>query len=192
MYNTYKIVPEDAVSHTYNEMYQLIEGGKVGMFRLGDWNVAKWEGLFPGDILVTSYPVLNKGDQPTAQLYSMRGAAVPENSPHKDLSIEFAQFMNTKEGQEIHYKYQSGIIRTDMTFEGLSDVQKYFLTDIHTDKYKQMSPDSYTAQYPYVTKIEEVQQKAIQTLIGDKNANVDEVMNAANDQALEIVKTDRK
>ncbi len=42
-YSTYKFVSPDTINHSFNEMYQIIEGGRGGMFRVGDWNVRKWD-----------------------------------------------------------------------------------------------------------------------------------------------------
>ena len=42
IFTTYKLVPPDTINYSFNEMYQVIEGGRTGMFRVGDWNVGKW------------------------------------------------------------------------------------------------------------------------------------------------------
>jgi len=192
MYNTDKIVARDCVNHTYLEMYQLIEGGRVGMFRVGDWNLIQWKGTPKGDLILTSFPVLNKGDKATAQLYSMRGAAVPENSPHKDMAIKFAQFMNTKEAQQIHYKYQGGVIRTDIKLDDLSEGEKYFMEKIRGGQLKVMYPDTHYAKYLFVPKVEEIYEKAIQKIIIDKNADIDNIIKDAEKQANDVIKAEKK
>jgi multiple sugar transport system substrate-binding protein len=42
-YSTYRFVAPDTINHSFTEMYQVIEGGRAGMFRVGDWNVRKWD-----------------------------------------------------------------------------------------------------------------------------------------------------
>ncbi len=42
-YTDYGFVAPDTVNHSFGEMYQVIEGGRAGMFRVGDWNVKKWD-----------------------------------------------------------------------------------------------------------------------------------------------------
>jgi multiple sugar transport system substrate-binding protein len=39
IFTVYKLVPPDTINYSFNEMYQVIEGGRAGMFRVGDWNV---------------------------------------------------------------------------------------------------------------------------------------------------------
>lgn len=40
-FTDYGYVSKDTISHSFPEMYQVIEGGRAGMFRVGDWNVKK-------------------------------------------------------------------------------------------------------------------------------------------------------
>ena len=42
-YTEYGFVAPDTINHSFGEMYQVIEGGRAGMFRVGDWNVKKWD-----------------------------------------------------------------------------------------------------------------------------------------------------
>jgi len=98
-----KLVPEDSINHGYNEMYQLIEGDRVAMFRVGDWNVAGWDELFDGDYTVVPYPTVDRNDQSTASITTMRGAAIPENAPNHEMAIAFAQFNNTYDAQQLHF-----------------------------------------------------------------------------------------
>ena len=50
LYTQYKLVSPDTVNQTFTDMYQLIEGGRVGMFRVGNWNVGKWDKSPPAGI----------------------------------------------------------------------------------------------------------------------------------------------
>jgi hypothetical protein len=53
-YTEYRYMSPDTINHSFPEMYQIIEGGRAGMFRVGDWNVRKWDGptVLKGDFLV--------------------------------------------------------------------------------------------------------------------------------------------
>jgi multiple sugar transport system substrate-binding protein len=44
-YTEYRFVAPDTINHSFPEMYQVIEGGRAGMFRVGDWNVKKWDAV---------------------------------------------------------------------------------------------------------------------------------------------------
>ncbi len=57
-YSTYKFVAPDTINHSFTEMYQVIEGGRGGMFRVGDWNVRKWDGaqVLNGDFVSGPWP----------------------------------------------------------------------------------------------------------------------------------------
>jgi multiple sugar transport system substrate-binding protein len=192
LYNAEKVVPEDSVSHTYIEMYQMIESEKIGMFRVGNFNVPKWDELFKGDYIITNFPVLNKGDQPTAQLYTMRGTAVSSDSKNKDIAIEFTKFNNTKEAQQVHYKYNASIIRNDLQMEGASTNEKYFMEEIFKDKYKMMNPDLHASEYFYTPKVEEEYEKSIQLIIVEKSTDIDKVIEEAENRSLDIVKSSDK
>ncbi len=82
-YSTYKFVAPDTINHSFNEMYQVIEGGRGGMFRVGDWNVRKWDGanVLNGDFVSGPWPKF-AADRPNAVVIGgMRGVAIPRTRP---------------------------------------------------------------------------------------------------------------
>ena len=191
LYRPHKVVPADSLSHTYIEMYQLIEGDKVGLFRVGNWNVPKWDGLFEGDYQITNWPVLNKGDKPTQQLYTMRGCAVPENSPNPELAVEFVKAGGDLEGQMVHYKYNSSFARNDLDVLDISENQKYFFEEMYEPTYNILAPDVHTSKYRYAPKIEELYEQALQEIVVDPNADVDAIMEEAEADAWKIIRAER-
>ena len=126
-YTTYGYVSPDTINHTFTDMYQLIEGGRAGMFRVGDWNVKKWDSqAIKGDFVVGPWPQFKADRASAVVIGGMRGIAVPENSPKKALAIEFAQFMLTKPAQQASLELVGAAVRKDLDTSALSDRQKFF------------------------------------------------------------------
>jgi ABC-type glycerol-3-phosphate transport system substrate-binding protein len=127
LFTDYKLVSPDTINHGFVEMYQMIEGSKGGMFRTGNWNVAKWDReALKGDYVVTPYPSFAGGNG-SLILFSMRGIAVPTNSPHLDAANEFARFMLTRDAQAISMANMGGAIRDDYPIDQLSEHAKFFV-----------------------------------------------------------------
>jgi ABC-type glycerol-3-phosphate transport system substrate-binding protein len=127
IFSVYKLVPPDTINYSFNEMYQVIEGGRAGMFRVGDWNVAKWttQGI-KGDFVVGPWPKFFAGKQNAVVIGGMRGVAVPENSPHKDLAVQVATFLLGKRAQQASLKMVGSAVRTDLDTEGLTPQAQMF------------------------------------------------------------------
>ena len=126
-YTTYRFVSPDTINYSFGEMYQVIEGGKTGMFRVGDWNVAKWDTqALNGDFVVGPWPKFFPDRQNGVVIGGMRGVAVPVNSPHKDLAIEFARFMLTAPAQQTSLAIMGAAVRKDLDVSALSPRQQAF------------------------------------------------------------------
>jgi ABC-type glycerol-3-phosphate transport system substrate-binding protein len=126
-YTTYRYVAPDTINYSFNEMYQVIEGGKAGMFRVGDWNVGKWDTqAIKGDFLVGPWPRFFPDLQNGVVIGGMRGVAVPENAPNKALAIEFAKFMLGKEAQQMSLAMMGAAVRKDLDVSALSPRQQFF------------------------------------------------------------------
>lgn len=126
-YTEYRYVAPDTINHSFGEMYQVIEGGKGGMFRVGDWNVKKWDtpAVLGGDFLVGPWPSFD-GRKSSVVIGGMRGIAVPENSPNKAIAIEFAKFMLGKQAQQASLDNLGSAVRKDLDISALSERQKLF------------------------------------------------------------------
>ncbi len=126
-YTSYKVVAPDTINYSFNEMYQVIEGGKAGIFRVGDWNVGKWDTqAIKGDFLVGAWPRFFPELQNGVVIGGMRGVAVPENAPNKALAIEFAKFMLTQEAQQLSLSIMGAAVRKDLDVSALSPRQQFF------------------------------------------------------------------
>ncbi len=127
-YSTYKFVAPDTINHSFGEMYQVIEGGRGGMFRVGDWNVKKWDGanVLNGDFVSGPWPKFAADRENAVVIGGMRGIAVPENAPNKALAIEFAQFMLSKPAQQASLENVGAAVRKDLDVSTLSPRSQYF------------------------------------------------------------------
>ncbi|MBO6636953.1 MAG: extracellular solute-binding protein [Roseitalea sp.] len=147
-FTDYGLVSPDTVNHSFGEMYQLIEGGRAGMFRVGDWNVKKWDGedVLGGDFVIGEWP--SHGDSENAVVIGgMRGVAVPENSPNKDIAMDFAAFMLSAEAQKASLENVGAAVRGDFDIEGFSERRLYFAKPEH-DLNAYDFPESVHAFYP--------------------------------------------
>jgi multiple sugar transport system substrate-binding protein len=132
-YSSYKFVAPDTINHSFTEMYQMIEGGRAGFFRVGDWNVRKWDqaAVLNGDFVSGPWPKFDGGRQGAVVIGGMRGVAVPENSPNKALAIEFAQFMLGKSAQQASLETVGAAVRKDLDVSKLSPRSQYFAMAKH-------------------------------------------------------------
>ncbi|MBV9735230.1 MAG: extracellular solute-binding protein [Acidisphaera sp.] len=127
LFTTYHLVPPDTINYSFNEMYQVIEGGRAGMFRVGDWNVTKWDSqAIKGDFLVGPWPRFFADRQNAVVIGGMRGVAVPENSPHKELAEQFAAFLLSKPAQQASLRDVGSAVRKDLDVSGLSERASMF------------------------------------------------------------------
>ncbi|WP_165354771.1 ABC transporter substrate-binding protein [Tropicimonas sp. IMCC6043] len=126
-FTEYGYVAPDTINHSFAEMYQVIEGGRAGMFRVGDWNVKKWDSeALEGDFIVGEWPAHFDDKENAVVIGGMRGVAVPENSPHKDLAIEFAQFLLSQPAQQLALENVGAAVRDDLAVDDLSERRQYF------------------------------------------------------------------
>jgi ABC-type glycerol-3-phosphate transport system substrate-binding protein len=132
-YSDYKFVAPDTINHSFGEMYQVIEGGRAGMFRVGDWNVKKWDGatVLKGDFVIGPWPSFDPARPNAVVIGGMRGIAVPENSPNKAIAVEFAKFMLGKPAQQASLDNVGSAVRKDLDISALSERQKYFAAPAH-------------------------------------------------------------
>lgn len=126
-FTEYGYVAPDTINHSFGEMYQVIEGGRAGMFRVGDWNVKKWDAeALEGDFSIGEWPAHVEGKTPAVVIGGMRGIAVPENSPNKDLAMEFAQFLLSLPAQQLSLENVGAAVRDDLAVDDLSERRQYF------------------------------------------------------------------
>jgi multiple sugar transport system substrate-binding protein len=131
-YTEYRFVAPDTINHSFNEMYQVILGGRGGMFRVGDWNVRGWDNAtaLGGDFVSGPWPSF-RGRPNAVVIGGMRGVAVPENSPNRALAAEFAKFLLGKEAQQASLELVGAAVRKDLNVAALSPRQQYFARAEH-------------------------------------------------------------
>nr|WP_281400061.1 extracellular solute-binding protein [Microvirga zambiensis] len=151
LFTEYKLVSPETVNHTFTDMYQLIEGGRVGMFRVGNWNVGKWDKQPPaGDYVVVPYPSFTS--TPGALVVgSVRGMAVPENAKNKEAAKQFVKFIVSKQAQQISLNNMGGVVRSDLDTATVTPGLKPFLTaDV-----KLQTDDFLSSTFPWYLKLQE-------------------------------------
>jgi ABC-type glycerol-3-phosphate transport system substrate-binding protein len=158
LFTEYKLVAPDTVNHTFTDMYQLIEGGRAGMFRVGNWNVAKWDKeTITGDYLVGAYPTFGHDGKGAMVIGSVRGMAVPTNSPHAEAARQFVEFLVSRPAQQFSLENMGGVIRTDLDTSKVTPSLKPFV-DPDT---KLASTDFMTAKYPWYPALQEAYYKIL-------------------------------
>ena len=151
LFTDYKLVSPETVNHTFTDMYQLIEGGRVGMFRVGNWNVGKWDKQPPaGDYTVVPYPSFTAA--PGALVVgSVRGMAVPENAKNKEAAKQFVAFIVSKQAQQLSLNNMGGVVRSDLDTSNVTPGLKPFLAgDV-----KLQTDDFLSSAFPWYLKLQE-------------------------------------
>lgn len=152
LFTHYKYVHPSSAGHTFTEMYELIENNRVGAFRVGDWNVRKWDSsTLRGDYIVGPWPAFHEGDTNQVVIGGMRGVAVPENSPNKREALKFAEFLLSQKAQSASLKHIGSVVRDDIPIDGLSENQRFFIaSDVSSVMYD--FPESFHPHYPELEK----------------------------------------
>jgi ABC-type glycerol-3-phosphate transport system substrate-binding protein len=150
LFTEYKLVSPETVNQTFTDMYQLIEGGRVGMFRVGNWNVGKWDKSPPGgDYIIGPFPRIGDGT-PSMVVGSIRGMAVPSNAPHQAAALEFIKFIVTVPAQQSSLDNMGGVIRSDVDTSKVTPGLKPFLAaDV-----KLQVDDFAASSFPWYLKLE--------------------------------------
>lgn len=173
-----EFTPEDTINFSFTEMYQVIEGGRAGMFRVGDWNVNKWDGadVLDADYEIGPWPAQRARDQNAVVIGGMRGVAIPENAPNRDEAVKFAQFMLSREAQRLSFQRVGAAVRGDWQLE-LSEHQRFFAQPQHD----LMAYDFPESIHPFYPAIEEIYHRHLLRLLEDHSLDVDQVIDEARD-----------
>ena len=157
LFTEYKLVSPETVNHTFTDMYQLIEGGRVGMFRAGNWNVGKWDKTSPaGDFVVGPYPAVN-GGAGAMVVGSVRGMAIPENAKNKDAAKEFVKFIVSKDAQQLSLNNMGGVVRGDLDTANVTpSLRPYLASDA-----KLQTDDFLSSVFPWYLKLQEAYYKQL-------------------------------
>jgi ABC-type glycerol-3-phosphate transport system substrate-binding protein len=169
LYTQYKLVSPETVNQTFTDMYQLIEGGRVGEFRVGNWNVGKWDKLPPaGDYVIGPFPKIGDGTS-SFVVGSIRGMAVPTNSPHADAAKEFLKFLVAKAPQQVSLDDMGGTVRSDLDTSKVTPGLRPFIA---ADAHLQVADNAVTI-FPWFIKLQAAYYKMLIGAISDPPADWD-------------------
>lgn len=175
---------QDTINHSFTEMYQVIEGNRAGMFRVGDWNVNKWDqaDVLDGDYVIGPWPEFPQGDSRNVVIGGMRGVAVPENAPNREEAIAFAQFMLSREAQRLSFEHIGAAVRGDWELD-LRPHQRFFAQPEHN----LVAYDFPESIHPFYPQIEEIFHRELLGALADPNADVGQVLMEAEEKILEYI-----
>ena len=146
VYTDYKLVAPDTINHTFTDMYQLIEGGRVGFFRVGNWNVGKWDReALKGDYVVGPLPSFDEGVEGAMLVGTVRGMSIPCNGANVDLAKEFVASIVGKQQQQDSLAHMGGIVRNDLDTSGVTPG----LVNFVNGKYPMQTDDFMASTYPW-------------------------------------------
>ncbi|WP_394557056.1 extracellular solute-binding protein [Priestia aryabhattai] len=185
LYTKNHIMPKDAITQDFSEMYKVIESGTVGMFRVGNWNVKKWDDtpVLKNDYIVGPFPKMNQTDSNNFVQLNVRGFAVPKNSQHEKESKEFLQFLLSEKAQKLSFKYFSSTIRTDLAFNA-SDTLKPFLDP----KTNITAVDTYFSKYEYYRNMNEKYEQMLAELVNSNPENSKDILKRGSNNINEVIK----
>lgn len=176
-----ELVAKDTINYTFTDMYQVIEGGKAGMFRVGDWNVKKWADVLGDDYMIGPWPAFENGEN-NVVIGGMRGLAIPQNAPNLDEAKLFAKFILSKEAQEASLLNLGSAVRSDLEAE-LTENQKFFAQPEHA-LIAYDFPESINDKY---VEIEEAYHKRLINVLADNSLDLKEELEKAEEEIKAIL-----
>ena len=152
-------------------MYQLIEGGRAGMFRVLDANVVKWGGIegLAGDYTLGPIPSLFEDEPPAVDMHSVRSMVVTPSFDHPELAAEYAAFALTPEAQAIMFVNKGSAVRPDIPLEGLTEAQTFFANP----EYPVNSNDFMTSKFSWYPQLQEAFYREISDAVANPPADFD-------------------
>lgn len=169
VFTEYGYVARDTINHSFTDMYQVIEGRRAGMFRVGDWNVNKWDGeTLEADYTIGAWPQFFDDLPSGVVIGGMRGVAVPENSPNREAALAFAEFMLTREAQMASLRNVGASVRGDFEME-MSEHREFFVVP-QQPLYAYDFPESV---FPFYPELEAEYHRRLLGFIADPVADID-------------------
>ncbi len=160
---------KDATTEDFAAMYTKIQSGSVGMFRVGDWNVANWDkpdsGV--GSFTVTTWPSMDGSGKGALVNTNTRGLALPKNAPNKEAAKIYLKYALSKPAQEKSFETMGSCIDLSVVnTDKLSPNQKIFF-----DPSVQICAfDAYVGQFEYYPALLEVYEKGLIKAFNSKSA----------------------
>lgn len=173
---------KDATTEDFAAMYTKIQSGSVGMFRVGDWNVANWDKADSGvgEYVVTTWPSMDGSKKGGLVNTNTRGLALPKNAPNKDAAKVFLKYALSKPAQLKSFETMGSCI--DLSVVDTSKLSKN--QTIFFDSEVTIYPiDTYTAQFTYSPALVETYEKGLIQALNSKDET--EIV-----KSLEVLHTD--
>lgn len=163
------LVSPETINHVFTDMYQLIEGGRAGMFRVLDANVVKWDGIegLAGDYTIGPIPSLFEDEPPAVEMHSVRSIVVTPSSDNPELAAEYAAFALRPESQAIMFRDKGSAVRPDIPLDGLSETQTFFADP----QYPVNANDFLSAKYAWYPKLQDAFYREISDAIATPPAD---------------------
>jgi ABC-type glycerol-3-phosphate transport system substrate-binding protein len=174
------MVSPETMTHTFTDMYQLIEGGRAGMFRVLDANVVKWDGVagLAGDYTLGPIPALFEGEPAALEMHSVRSVVVTPSSAHPELAAQYAAFALTPEAQAIMFRDKGSAVRPDIPLDGLSPTQSFFANP----QYPVNANDFLSAKFSWYPKLQEAFYRDFAEAVANPPADFDAWITATADR----------
>jgi ABC-type glycerol-3-phosphate transport system substrate-binding protein len=165
------MVSPETINHVFTDMYQLIEGGRAGMFRVLDANVVKWDGIegLAGDYVLGPLPSLFEDEEPAVEMHSVRSIVVTPSSDDPELAADYAAFALTPEAQAVMFRKKGSAVRPDIPLEGLSEAQGFF-----ADPRYPVNPNDFMAsRYSWYPELQEAFYRELSDAVASPPADFD-------------------
>ncbi len=112
---TYKVSAPDTANWSHVQFYRDVIGGKIGIGRVGSWNLPLWDEAIAKDYDTIPYPPVRKGE-PNFQSYEsdpimLSGAG---DASRIEASLKYLQFMAGKVWQTEYFKVTGKTNRKDL------------------------------------------------------------------------------
>lgn len=158
LYTEHRVVPPESVNHIFTDMYQLIEGGRNGFFRVGDFNVRRFDTqALRGDYIIGPIPRVLETAQPSYIVAGMRSVAIPANGRNVEAALDLARYMISRPAQIALRRYMGAAVRTDLDNEGLTQNGGAFARPA-----AQIQPNDFPdANFPWFPQFKEAYYRAI-------------------------------
>lgn len=117
----HRVVSPDITTWTFKEFYQAVQAGKVGMGRLGSWNVPAWKNSAIGeDFIAMEFPPMTRDQkEPNYQYQSSNGIAVSRSSANKEAAIAWVKYFLSEPAQTAMFKRIGACARFDLPWDEL-------------------------------------------------------------------------
>lgn len=177
--------PAETIYYGFTEMYQIIESGKAGMFRVGDWNVAKWDVVLDGDYEVGPWPSFT-GGQGNVVIGGVRGVSIPMDSSNLEAAKSFAIYLTSQEAQIASFKNVGSCLIKNLALninQDLTQHQLFFAThDYSTSTYD--FPDM---TYRFYSDLESAYHQALVAGLKQSRKDVDAILRETEVEMMRII-----